>query len=108
MLLRDRGYEVINPLTDIDADEGSINVVGKDLQALRDTDVFLARWSLVPSAGTPMEIAYCDRWNIPVVIVADCAFDDISPWVQYHAKDIVDTIGDGVECVELFEPTKIV
>lgn len=100
MVLEDRGYNVINPLTAVEATEATIDVVGKDLDLIDDSDALFVNWEHVPMAGTPMEIRYCFEREIPVIVCVNCPKDDLSGWVQYHATELCSSLGQTIDKVD--------
>ena len=98
-VLQDRGFAVINPLTAVEANEATVDVVGKDLDLIDNSDVLFVNWEHVPMAGTPMEIRYCYERDIPVIVHVDCPQDDLSGWVQYHATELCWSFGETIDAV---------
>jgi nucleoside 2-deoxyribosyltransferase len=74
-------------------------IVEGDKEAIDDSDVVLANISDPPTPhqmwGTPMEILYgWEQGKRVVVIVADKK--TVSPWVLYHAHDIVTSVDEAL------------
>ena len=96
------GIELVNPFIDVERepDENlhasesgdysgvdAVDIVEKDLAAIKECDFVVAFVTGQRSYGTIMEIAYASIYGIPVYIVCANGHED-HPWLMYHAEAI--------------------
>lgn len=76
------------------------DIVEDDLEMIDNCDALLVHWDAVATCGTPMEIfySYHDR-GIPVIVQTKLPDADVSPWLTYHATEIVETFGEAIEAL---------
>lgn len=103
-------HDWIDPMDKYDTiadaqDEWTItDIVEDDLAMIDESDAILAHWDTVPTAGTPMEIFYArNTAAVPVVIQTKLHESDISPWIEYHAADIVETFDRAIAVLNSYE-----
>lgn len=70
-------------------------LVEADKELVAAADALLVGWDDVPSAGTPMEVLYAYERDTPVVVWY--RGDSLSPWMQYHADAVFESLDDCVE-----------
>lgn len=70
-------------------------IVENDKLDIGECDALLVYYD-APSVGTAMEILYAYEREIPVVVINKSA-KPLSPWLIYHATEIVDTLDKAIE-----------
>lgn len=75
------------------------DIVQDDLEMIDQSDAMIVHWDAVPTAGTPMEMFYAFRDNVPVVVQTTLHESDISPWVEYHSHYITETFEDALDAL---------
>lgn len=101
------GFEWVDPLDkyddtksydEIDEEWSNARIVEEDLTMIANCDAILVHWEEIPSAGTPMEVAYAIQvFEIPVVI--QTTVEDMSIWLEVHAHEVVETFDDAVDAL---------
>jgi len=105
--LAEIGYEALNPFKrdyrGIEDDHWQ-KIVEDDKKEIEEADYIIANCPK-PSAGTSMEIYLSwEMGKAPIVI----APKPVSPWVRYHAADVVETLDEAIELLKIFGSHKIV
>lgn len=90
-------------------DEAVKDIVEGDKRDIDSADAVIA-YCPKPSVGTSMEVLYCyyDRYGRRkpcIVIVPDGS--PCSPWLRYHATDVVSTIEDAVQALLALNPERM-
>lgn len=95
--------ELINPL-DIEPPGGNATpeeIVKGDLEAIDRSDAILVRWKTgIETAGTPMEMMYAAGRDIPIVVWYEGIPQDLSPWVEYFADEMIDKGSEATTAVQ--------
>jgi nucleoside 2-deoxyribosyltransferase len=77
-------------------------IVAWDKNSIRDVDLVLVNyWKL--GTGTAMEIMYCHTLGTPCIVVAP---GKVSPWISYHATEVVHDIDDAMLAVQAHDHFK--
>lgn len=76
------------------------DIVEDDLAMIDDCQGVLVHWEEVPTCGTPMEMRYAYEQDIFIVVQTTVRHDELSPWLTYHASEIVATFDDAVETLD--------
>lgn len=97
LLLKDSGWNVVDPIhleVNLAFPEG---VVRTDLKAIRACQRILARCDR-PSWGTAMEIRDAWIWSIPTIawIPGLDNLENVSPWLKYHTRSRTNDLTEAV------------
>lgn len=85
-----RGHEDLECHAIVEGDKADINIC----------DALLVNYTK-PSAGTTMEMLYA--WERgKVVVVVTPSGERVSPWVRYHAWDVVGSLEDAVRVLDIY------
>jgi nucleoside 2-deoxyribosyltransferase len=94
------GINVIDPL-DMDyrgTEKGNDRtIVQNDKAAIANSDILIAMFR-EPSVGASMEILFAYSIGVPVVLINE-SNRELSPWLVYHARDIVSTIDEAIKII---------
>lgn len=100
-LLIERGMRAKNPMVrdyrELFANGGYIpgeKIVEPDKNDILQSDAIIV-WYSEKSTGTAMEVIWAYYWGIPIIVIA--VKNPISPWIDYHATTIVETVEEAVE-----------
>lgn len=77
--------------------EAFAEIVEGDKDDIDTSDVMLAMCPR-PSVGTSMEVLYAWQRAMPVVVVAPPGAP-VSPWLRYHASEVVETLAEACRAV---------
>jgi len=98
-LLRARGLDMVDPVSEWSKNEPSwaggsgdhSSMVESDLRLLRKSDVVLMDVSISGRSyiGCICELVYSYMWKIPVVVIVGDTGHEARPWLRYHAAHIV-------------------
>ncbi len=80
-------------------------IVEGDKNDIRASDILLFNCLMGPSWGTAMELMWGYQWYMPMIAVAT---GRVSPWLEYHASCVVETVGQAVEVLRACTEKKVI
>lgn len=102
---KQRGYDVLNPMTrdyrPFEHIEDRIlarQIVEEDLKDISMSDGLVVFFDM-PSVGTSMEIVYANMMGKPIVVV-NASGKVVSPWLLHHTTAIVSSLKEAANYLE--------